>query len=417
MSMYFENHRLITRVHTDPAVASRYVQAVSDAHTAQKVAPSAKHFPGHGNTHVDSHLGLPRILVDKAALAATELVPFRALVDGGVASIMTGHMALPLVAGDDAPCSLSRAITTDLLRGELGFRGVVVTDCLEMDAVARTYGVARGAVSALAAGADVVMVCHTFARHVGALEAAYAAVRDGALSMADLRASGARVAAMKDAFAGAWDDVLRPFDAARVAALQRENVALSARAYAATIAHLPGSRPFAPLARTGPAVLFTPRMESLNRAVDDAESELRDAAGRLRNTVGPSYAAFAQAVALRAPAVEHVVYGPGEAVPAPLAENLRAAGSVVFATRNGYDKGAWQVAFLREVVGAVGEDAAARMVAVSTCAPYDLLAVGDLGVPALATFEFTVPALAAAAAAIYGESPVSGTVPVTMNAT
>ena len=101
----------------DPATAARYVQAVSRAHTSQKVAPSAKHFPGHGNTHVDSHLSLPRIIVDKPALSATELVPFRALVDDGIASIMTGHMALPLVTGDDTPCSLSRAITTDLLRG------------------------------------------------------------------------------------------------------------------------------------------------------------------------------------------------------------------------------------------------------------------------------------------------------------
>ena len=381
------------------------------------MAPSAKHFPGHGNTHVDSHLSLPRILVDKPALSATELVPFRALVDGGIASIMTGHMALPLVTGDDMPCSLSRAITTDLLRGEMGFQGVVVTDCLEMEAVAETYGSEGGAVLALQAGADVVMICHTFKRHVGAVEATYAAVENGTLSMDALRNSGARIAAMKDAFAGTWDDVLAPFLSLHVTALQSQNALLSARAYAATLAHLPNSRPFAPLsAAAGPAVLLTPRMEGLNRAVDDAESELRDAAGRLRNTVGPSYAAFAQALARRAPAVEHVVYAPGDTIDATLAERLRAAGSVVFATRNGHDRGAWQVEYFREVVAAVGDSAAAKMVAVSTCAPYDLLALGDLGVPAIATFEFTIPALSAAAAAIYGEAPVTGVVPVKMSA-
>ena len=165
-------------------------------------------------------------------------------------------------------------------------------------------------------------------------------------------------------------------------------------------------------------MLFTPRMESLNRAVDDAENELRDAAGRLRNTVGPSYAAFARALVTptRAPSVNHIVYGPGEGVSATLAESLRAAGAVVFATRNGYDGGAWQVEFLRQVVASVGTGAAAKVVAVSTCAPYDLLGAGDVGVPAIATFEFTVPALSAAAAAIYGETSVSGTVPVSVKA-
>ncbi|KAH9922325.1 glycoside hydrolase [Epithele typhae] len=397
----------------DPTVASRFVKAVSEAHTAHKVAPSAKHFPGHGNTHVDSHLSLPRINVDKDSLASIELVPFNALVKIGIASIMTGHMALPLVTGDDTPCSLSRAITTDLLRGEMGYQGVVVTDCLEMEAVAETYGSEGGAVRALQAGADVVMICHTYKRHVGAIEAAYAAVASGALSMDELLASGARVAAMKDAFAGSWDDIFAPLRPSDVAALQDANATLSARAYAATIAHLPNSATFTPLSTAGSAVVFTPRMESLNRAVDDAESQLRDAAGRLRNTVGPSYSAFAQAVATRVSQVEHVVYAPGDELDAPLLEHIRGAGSVIFATRNGYDTGAWQTEYLRKVVAAVASTGGAgRMATVSTCAPYDLLALEKLEVPAIATFEFTVPALTAAAAALYGESVISGTVPV-----
>ena len=180
---------------------------MSNAFTAQNVAPSAKHFPGHGNTHVDSHLSLPRILVDRASLSATELVPFQALVRDGIASIMTGHMALPLVTGDDTPCSLSRAITTDLLRGEMGYKGVVVTDCLEMKAIsdpAYGPGVERGAVLALRAGADIVMICHTFDWHVGSVKATYAALESGELSMDDLRASGERITKLKRKYAGDW---------------------------------------------------------------------------------------------------------------------------------------------------------------------------------------------------------------------
>ncbi|KAI8972552.1 glycoside hydrolase [Trametes punicea] len=398
----------------DPATVARYVQAVSAALTGEKVAPSAKHFPGHGNTHVDSHLSLPRILVDKAQLKTTELVPFEAVVRDGIASIMTGHMALPLVTGDDTPCSLSRNITTDLLRGELGYDGVVVTDCLEMEAVAEKYGSEGGAVLSLQAGADVVMICHTFKRHVGALEATYAAVQDGRLSMEALKMSGARIARMKDTFAGSWSDVLRPLDANSVAELKKEHQLLSIRAYLASISHVPSSPPFVRLSKFGPAVLFTPRMESINLAVDDAEGQLRDGAGRLRNTAGPSYLAFAASIKTKVPALEHVVYGPGEELSDGLKENIKAAASVIFATRNGFDKGAWQIEALRRVVEVVrsGEGGLQKMVAVSTCAPYDLLAAGGLEVPAIATFEFTVPAFEAATAAIYGEVTISGKIPV-----
>ncbi|KAI0656311.1 glycoside hydrolase [Cubamyces menziesii] len=400
----------------DPGTVAQYVKAVSAALTSAKVAPSAKHFPGHGNTHVDSHLSLPRILVDKAGLKATELVPFEAVVQDGIASIMTGHMALPRVTGDDTPCSLSRAITTDLLRGELGYNGVIVTDCLEMEAVAEKYGSEGGAVLSLQAGADIAMICHTYKRHVGAIEATYAAVQDGRLAMAELEESGRRIAALKDKFAGSWDDALSAFNANSVAQLKQENQLLSSRAYLASISHIPNSRPFIRLSKSGPAVLFTPRMERINPAVDGSEDTLRDAAGRLRNTAGPSYLAFASSISRRVPAVEHVVYAAGEELSTAVQENLKAATSVIFATRNGYDKGAWQIETLRKVIEVVkmGEGGVQKMVAVSTCGPYDLLAVTDLQVPAIATYEFTIPALEAATAAIYGEAEITGRIPVKM---
>ena len=127
---------------------SQFVGAVSAGLTAAGIAPCAKHFPGHGNTHVDSHLGLPRIMRSINELEDVELVPFKFLISQNIATIMTGHMALPLIVGGDTPCSLSREITTDLLREKMGFRGVVVTDCLEMEAVAETYGSEQGAVMA-----------------------------------------------------------------------------------------------------------------------------------------------------------------------------------------------------------------------------------------------------------------------------
>lgn len=120
---------LCSRIPIDPTRVGKFVCAVSRGLVASGIAPSAKHFPGHGDTHVDSHLGLPRILKSLDELRQVELVPFRSLIAEDIATIMTGHMALPKITGSDIPCSLSRDITT-LLRDDLGFKGVVVTDCL-----------------------------------------------------------------------------------------------------------------------------------------------------------------------------------------------------------------------------------------------------------------------------------------------
>ncbi|KAL1691066.1 glycoside hydrolase superfamily, partial [Schizophyllum commune] len=231
----------------DPATVSKYVRAMTDAYEAAGVAASAKHFPGHGDTNVDSHLGLPRIEKNLDDLRALELVPFQAAIaDKGTASIMTGHMALPKIIGDDSPSSLSRKITTELLREEMGYKGVIVTDCLEMDAAAAQMeadkhdgrGVEVGSVRALQAGADVVMICHTFSWQKGAIEATYKAVEDGSLSLGALRESGKRVADMKQRFVGSWDDLRahEHFDNREWAATKEVHKALSAEAYARIVA-------------------------------------------------------------------------------------------------------------------------------------------------------------------------------------
>ncbi|OBZ74417.1 Beta-hexosaminidase [Grifola frondosa] len=396
----------------DPLEVARYVKAVSKGLTSAKVAPSAKHFPGHGNTHVDSHVGLPRIITSKEKLAATELVPFQALVDAGIATIMTGHMALPWVTGDDMPCSLSKVIASNLLREEMGFRGVIVTDCLEMEAVAGRYGSEGGAFFSLQAGADIIMICHRFDRQVGALNEAYAAVENSRISINALVTSSRRIGALKDAFAGTWEDVLGTLDVEQVARLKMEHKLLSRRAYAAAVSLIRDKPGVLPLSKGNSTILFTPRMESINPAVDDAEGNLRDEEGRLQNTAGPSYQAFAASVAQHAP-VQHVVYAPNDEISEALKDSARSASSIIFATRNGFDRGAWQIAYLRKVVAMLSSVASStKVVLVSTCAPYDLLTLEDVNAPCLATYEFTVPALEAATAVIFGKEVARGKVPV-----
>ncbi|MCO1599627.1 glycoside hydrolase family 3 protein [Micromonospora sp. RHAY321] len=141
----------------DPALVARHTAAWVRGLQAGGVAACAKHFPGHGDTRVDSHHDLPRITADRDRLDACELAPFRAAVAAGVQAVMTGHLLVPAL-DPQLPATLSQRILGGLLRDEMGFSGVVVTDAVEMRAVADRYGFAGAAVRALAAGADAICV-------------------------------------------------------------------------------------------------------------------------------------------------------------------------------------------------------------------------------------------------------------------
>ncbi|KAF8524868.1 glycoside hydrolase [Hysterangium stoloniferum] len=379
--------------------------------TSSGIASSPKHFPGHGDTHVDSHLGLPRILKTREELDATELVPFKALIGLEVATIMTGHMALPLITGDDTPCSLTRKITTDLLRTELGYKGVVVTDCLEMDAVVEAYGAEQGAVEALKAGADIVMICHRADRQKGAIEATYKAILSGELALEQLEESGKRIRDLKKRFAGAWEDVVVPeLNMDRWEQYKAISAPIQHRTYEdsmAIVSDANGILPFKSLPET--VFVFTPQMETLNRAVDDAENTIRTADGNVRNTAGPSYTAFAQDISKRLSGTsEHIVYGPGD-IPPP---ELKQASAVVFATRKA-DSSTWQLDYLQSILKII---ASIPIVVVATLTPYEVLNNFIAGPDAayMCTFEYSVESLQAAAAVMFDPSkPLpKGRVPV-----
>ncbi|KAH9061951.1 glycoside hydrolase [Lactarius vividus] len=397
-----------------PEEVSKYVTAVCRGLTKAGVAPSAKHFPGHGDTHIDSHIALPIISKDATSLAQNDLIPFRAASDAGVATIMVGHMALPAITDDTVPASLSHAVIGGLLRESLGYSGVVVTDCLEMEAVAaREGGVPAAAIDALRAGADIAMICHRIDRQRGAMEAAYGAIQSGALGHAELRAGGRRIAALKDAFAGGWAQVLgREFDEAGWARLKAEHVALSRQTYAASIALVGNPSAVVPLPTFGATVVLAPRMETLNLAVDDDADGQRPAR---RNTAGPSYVALAESVRKRVDGASvHVVYSPDEPLGAGLEDAIEHATSVLFVTRNA-DRSTWQLDRLREVLRLRKESR--RVVVLASYAPYDLLTApldieGLRDVGYVASFEFTAGALDAAAAVIFGEVVAKGKVPV-----
>lgn len=169
------------------------------------VIACGKHFPGHGDTDVDSHRGLPVIAHPRDRLDTVELVPFMRAIEAGIDVIMTAHVLFSSVESQGLPATLSHPVLTDLLRGECGFRGVVTTDCLEMDAISQTIGVERGAIEALNAGADLIMVSHRLDRQMAVLHAVYRAVQSGEISERRLDEAVERVQHLKQSRLSAWD--------------------------------------------------------------------------------------------------------------------------------------------------------------------------------------------------------------------
>ncbi|MEH0418620.1 glycoside hydrolase family 3 protein [Streptomyces sp. B21-083] len=141
----------------DPELVARHTAAYVTGLQAAGVAACTKHFPGHGDTSVDSHHALPRIDASRSVVLDRELSPFRAAIAAGTRAVMSAHILIPSL-DPDRPATLSRPVLTDLLRGELGYTGLIVTDGMEMQAIAGTYGIERGSVLAIAAGADAICV-------------------------------------------------------------------------------------------------------------------------------------------------------------------------------------------------------------------------------------------------------------------
>ena len=168
-------------------LATAYIRGARDA----GLMTTGKHFPGHGDTDVDSHLDLPRISASRQRLDAVELRPFRTAIDAGVDAIMTAHVAVVGIEGPDAPpATMSPFFGTRLLREELGFRGLLFTDALDMGGVTRRYGRAEAAVRALQAGADVLLMPPDLR---GAIEAVLAALQEGRVEEARIDASVRRI--------------------------------------------------------------------------------------------------------------------------------------------------------------------------------------------------------------------------------
>lgn len=167
----------------------------------------AKHFPGHGNTHVDSHLGLPTVESTLDELEQMELIPFRRAIEAGVDSIMTAHILYPKLEPDNVPATMSKRILSGLLREELGFEGLIMTDSMSMDAIQKFYGIENGCIAAIAAGADIICIRADYDVQQRAYKAVLAAAQDGRIPLSRIDDAILRQLALKEKYAICFNDV------------------------------------------------------------------------------------------------------------------------------------------------------------------------------------------------------------------
>ena len=166
------------------------------AYRKEKVVSCAKHFPGHGDTYSDSHKVLPTVRATRQLLFKRELYPFAQCVKSGVPTMMTAHVVYPALDAEN-PATLSKTILQDILRKRMKFKGVIISDDLEMNAIAKHQSLASAAVSALKAGVDMLLVCKSLEEAEAIHRAVGLALESGELSTRQIQASLARIAKLK----------------------------------------------------------------------------------------------------------------------------------------------------------------------------------------------------------------------------
>ena len=367
----------------DPQRVSRIISAEVRGFQRENVAASAKHFPGLGNTPVDTHVALAVISGSVDYLWEGDLVPFRAAVDAGVASVMVSHVKFEAL-DPQYPATLSPVIVPRLLRDEIGYAGVACTDSMEMKAISSHYGAGESAVLAALAEIDLLLFSHYRENQEDAFKALVAAAKGGRVSAELLGAANARIAALKADYAVT--------EAPDIAVIRRsEHGALAQRAARAGTVLLSndGSFPLQPNAQNVALVEFGSYLDS--EAMERGD-----------------LASFARMVSARAPGISCLSLRASEPKPEMLAQAQQLAQNaetLVLATRSAHLMPE-QLAMARDLLGR-----AKRTLLLCLRNPYD---AGELAGAAavLCSCGDSTPSLEAAVDALFGVFTPTGQLPV-----
>jgi beta-N-acetylhexosaminidase len=376
---------------SDPARVSEFATQTINGIQQLGVSAVAKHFPGHGDTDVDSHRDLPVVPHLLERLEGLEFVPFQAAIQAGVDGVMTAHLYLPSIEPQpDLPATLSKTVLTGLLRERLGYQGLILTDALDMDAIKKERPAADAAIEAFEAGADLLLVAGIKSddrQHLGdGPPALLAAVKSGRISEARLDASVLRILEAKARRGILPGAVAAPATPAPNVLNSREHRALALDAARKAVTLQRDSAGLLPLDPTKRILVVTPEVPTASDVRDDSLA-----------------ASLAEAVKRVAPNTRSVDIRPGGTL-GPVQAEARAADVVVLAT---YDlaQHAEQQALAQSLV-AMGKP----VIAVSLRGPYDAASAPEIGT-FLAAYGDRPIHLQAAAEALFGKLTPTGKAP------
>ncbi len=189
-----------------PLSVSAHGLAVMEGIKSKGIIPSAKHFPGHGDTSVDSHVDLPLVHKSKEELKKNDLIPFKNAIDKGLDMIMVAHILYPQIDRDN-PSTMSKIIIEDILRKELGFEGVVISDDMTMGAIINNYRIEEAAFSFLKAGGDIILICHGEEKPGLVLDRIKLGIDNNQISMEEIDKKVYRVLRLKDKYKIEYRDI------------------------------------------------------------------------------------------------------------------------------------------------------------------------------------------------------------------
>ncbi len=362
------------------AYGTQMIRGLTDA----GILCAAKHFPGHGDTAVDSHIGLPCVDKSLEELSEAELLPFQAAIAAGVPAVMASHILYPKVEAERVPATMSRQIITGLLKERLGFAGLVLSDCMMMGAIAGHYGTVTGCLAAARAGVDVIFVSHSAALAGEAAAFMREALADGRLDLTEMEASVLKILAYKQKI---QSQPAPPFTAAGFAAHARAAGRMAEEA--ATWVRLPEAGVF-PLGDS-PLFVGCPPYRA-NNASDPVNTSL----------TFPMY----MAGALEGQGVS-ISPDPNESEIQAVLENVAGHSSIVLGTLNAHlRKG--QMRLLHKLA-----QTGKPMACVALRNPYDLKGLPS-HVSALAVYGYDALSLKAAAGVLSGRIPAGGRLPVSL---
>lgn len=375
-----------------PFLVSEMGSAAAAGYQEAGVAATIKHFPGHGDTDIDSHLALPTIGHKRERLMEIELLPFQRIIESGVDAVMTAHVVFKAYEEEAIPATLSESILTGLLREELKFDGVIVTDCLEMNAISQTVGVGPGAVQAVKAGADLILVSHTYSWQVEAIEAVIQAVHRGEISEERIDSSVQRLTALK-AKRGIIKEEPQPF-AAIQPNLASETSLKTARELSEQSITLLCDDGQLPLADTDGIYVIWPEVRVNHEVVEALQEKMT-----LGTALKSYYGSVSETIVDVNPSGDEIEL---------VLEKSRSFNQIVAVTYNaGFSSG--QRRILQELTARTG----IRLVVVAVRNPFDYTAIPDIPTY-IASYENKPLAMQSVAKVIAGHNSTRGVLPVTV---